>query len=474
MNPSVSAVAPRPMHAREIALRVLSDLRGGRRTARQEIDALASAGGADAREVSLATELVMGVLRHRLTLGNVIRKLGCQGWKRTNERLKSILLLAGYQLLWLDAVPAFAAVNEAVEQAKGEAGARGGKFVNAVLRTLLREIEQRRIPGHEADATRSIPIDASVSCQFRKPVLPDPAQSLAEYLADATSHPMWLVSRWLGHYGKERTTGICAAGISRPPTILRPNRLRIDAAGLAERLKKEGLQAELLPGGEAVLVQDAGSLVRSAAFTAGLFQPQDRTAMSTLQCGCGGKLIAGQTVLDLCAGLGTKSTQAAEMLGGRGLVLACDKDEPKLHLLVENCERLGHGIVRTTALEGLEQTVAGLERLDWVLVDAPCSNTGVLARRPEARYRLSPRDLEMLQATQLEILDRAARLARPQTRLLYSTCSIEPEENEEVSKKFAAAHPGWGLRDAKLTLPEVGKTPADWRDGGYWASWERD
>ena len=312
-----------------------------------------------------------------------------------------------------------------------------------------------------------------VSCQFRRPVLPDPRQTLGEYLADATSHPLWLVSRWLGRYGKDTTAGICLAGISRPPTVLRPNRLRIDAAGLAERLKGEGIKAELLPDAQAVLVQDAGNLTRTAAFTGGLFQPQDRTAMSTLEGGCAGKLLAGQTILDLCAGLGTKSTQAAEMLGGRGMVLACDKDEPKLRLLAENCQRLGHANVRTAAIDHVEEAVAALERLDWILVDAPCSNTGVLARRPEARYRLNAHDLVQLQATQLAILDRAVRLAKPGTRLLYSTCSIEPEENEEVSAQFAASHPGWVLRDTKLTLPQAGSRPAEWRDGGYWASWEQ-
>lgn len=460
----------RTLSARQAALRVLADLCEGRRTARASIDELIRRQQLPDIEVGLATELVMGVLRHQLTLARVLGGCATKGWKRINQRLRHILMLGGYQLIWLDGIPEFAAVNEAVNQAKAEGGTPAGRFVNAILRQLLRDIEDRRIPSERADPSRSLPIDDTYTCQFCRPILPDPAAEPVAHLADSTSHPRWLVSRWVDAFGIEQTRQICNAGMCRPPVLLRPNPLRTDPASLLNRLRDEGFDAELAAAGDAIVVSHVARLTRSAAFAEGLFQPQDRTAMEVVRRM---SLTPGMQVIDLCAGPGTKTTQMAEAMGNQGVVLGCDRDESKLRMVRENCERLGHSIVRTVAPSDLEAEADAMGRIDWILVDAPCSNTGVLARRPEARHRATLRSLQSLTRVQHELLDLADRLAGPQTHLCYSTCSIDPAENEELTRDFTRAHPRWRLATSYDTLPAAGPTPGEWRDGGYWAIWER-
>jgi 16S rRNA (cytosine967-C5)-methyltransferase len=339
-----------------------------------------------------------------------------------------------------------------------------------VLRQLLRQIEERRLPSGQADPVRSVMVDGRQSCQFRVPVLPDPVEDLLQHLSIANSCPLWLVSRWGRTFGRDQAASIARACALRPPLTLRPNRIRIDAAGLAAALAEQGFESQVTPDGQAVVVRQGGGLFDSEAFRNGLFQPQDRTSMEVVRQLA---LVPGQAVIDLCAGLGTKTTQMAELMSNEGVILASDKDQGKLGIIREGCERLGHGIIRTVLAEGVAGEAAGLSRLDWVLIDAPCSNTGVLARRPEARYRISRQSLQSLCRLQGELLEKGARLARPETRLLYSTCSIEPEENEQVVTAFCRAKPGWRLSKSRLTLPGQGQDWPDWRDGGFWAELHR-
>lgn len=466
-----SAAAPaRGIGARRAALRVLTDLREGRRTARETIDELTGQLSLPPREVALASELVMGVVRHRLTLAKVLGAYAVHGWQKVGRELQHILMIGGYQLIWLDSVPAFAAVNEAVDQGRAVGGTKAARFVNAILRQLLRDIEHRRIDMGETEPTQTIPIDEQQGLQLRRAVLTDPAVNPTAYLAEATSHPTWLVGRWIRQFGRAQAEAVCRAGMRRPTLMLRPNRLRIDAAGLVSRLRADGFEAEALPGGGVVMTGETAGLMHGGAFTSGLFQAQDPAAMRAVQRM---KLTAGQTVIDLCAGVGTKTTQMAEALSNEGTILATDKDRARLERLRSNCARLGLNCVETVEIEQIREAAGGLSRLDWILVDAPCSNTGVLSRRPEARYRVDDRSLRGLAAIQAEVLDLAAALARPETRILYSTCSLEPEENEQVAVAFAGRHPGWSLTESELTLPNGDAPPTGRHDGGYWSAWRQ-
>jgi len=313
-------------------------------------------------------------------------------------------------------------------------------------------------------------VDGCLCCQFKSAFLPDPNSQPIEHLAYATSHPVDLVRRWVSVFGVERVREICRAGIYRPPLFLRPNRLRTDATGLVDRLKSEGFEARLAGKDDMVVLLGGPPVKRSAAFNEGWFQPQDPTAMLPVKhMGLRG----GQVVVDLCAGLGTKATYMAEIMGDEGVIIACDKDKHKLVALRENARRLGLTSIRTTPLAELAGVMEKLDQVDWILVDAPCGNSGVFARRPEARYRMDVRLLNSLSEIQMKLLKQADALASDRTGLMYSTCSIEPAENEQIVTRFVQEQPQWRLQSSRRTWPQGAAEPADWRDGGYWAAMGR-
>jgi 16S rRNA (cytosine967-C5)-methyltransferase len=177
----------------------------------------------------------------------------------------------------------------------------------------------------------------------------------------------------------------------------------------------------------------------------------------------------GAVVIDLCAGLGTKATQAAECIQNQGLVLAADTDAAKLERLRANGSRLGLTCVETVLVDELDKRTPELPRIDAILIDVPCSNTGVLARRPEARYRFSEPGLAELSRIQGDLLKKAVQLARRETVLCYSTCSIEPEENARLVDEFCEVLPAWRILRQQQQLPVSARTPEEWRDGGYFA-----
>ncbi len=465
------------MKARDAAVTILSDARAGRRTARRSLDELLGRYRIAPADLGLAGELVWGVMRHRLTLEAVLRIPVGDRWERLSATLRHILLVAAYQLIWLDRVPAFAAVNEAVEQAKREGGRRAGGFVNAALRTLQRHIAARNEPGPAPDPRTCVPTGPDRHCRFDVRVLPDPAADPVGYLSAVTSHPRDLVRRWIEAFGRDPAEQICRAGTLRPPVVLRPNLLRTDATRLARRLEAEGCRVtivdlDLVPptavGHTAAVAphepSPSGPVWRLASAAEGLFQPQDITAMKpVLALG----IRSGMTVLDLCAGYGTKATQAAEHMGDRGLVIATDPDADKLLALSENSTRLGLGSVRCVPFADVDAAIADQARLDAIIVDVPCTNTGVLGRRPEARYRFANESLRRIAAIQESLLDRAASLARAETRLCYSTCSLEREENAAITDSVCLRHPDWHIVRSEMTLPHP--DPIRWHDGGYFA-----
>lgn len=185
-------------------------------------------------------------------------------------------------------------------------------------------------------------------------------------------------------------------------------------------------------------------------------------------------LRSGQVVIDLCAGLGTKATHMAELMHDEGLVIASDKDERKLAALRENARRLDLTSICPTPLSELTNVLHKLDRVDWILVDVPCGNSGVFARRPEARYRMDDAHLRHLTQIQMELLEQADVLALEHTSLMYSTCSIEPEENEQIVTRFVRKHRHWRPRSSGRTWPRSLADPADWRDGGFWAALVRE
>ena len=229
--------------------------------------------------------------------------------------------------------------------------------------------------------------------------------------------------------------------------------------GLLEQLQEAGLEPRPCSDSDAVLLPNGTNVAELPVFRDGLCQPQDATSQRALGLA---PPRPGQLVLDLCAGAGTKTTQAAELMNNEGVIIATDRNVAQLDRIAENAARLGVDIIQTTPVEQLDRRLASVGRPpDLILVDVPCSNTGVLARRPEARYRASHRALQELVQIQRTILQDAARRAGPQTRLVYTTCSLEREENEEQAEWFLAHHAGWARAEQAFTTPDRD------RDGGF-------
>jgi 16S rRNA (cytosine967-C5)-methyltransferase len=444
---------------RALAATIVRDVSAGSAAARTRLD---HAKGLDqGRERALLTELVYGTLRHLDTLDHLLEGLAPRGLDRVPPDVLASLRVAAYQLVFLDHVPAAVAVSEAVESVRAP-HLRG--FANGVLRSLGRLVVSRTTDDAPpaVPATRRLPGRERGWVLLREDVMPDPEREPASWLALATAHPEGLVRRWIARFGFERALGVCRAGNSPPPLALRANVLRTTREALLAELARAKIEARPGERPEAVLVSGAGDLTEHPFFREGRATVQDETAMGVAPL-TGVK--AGARVLDVCAAPGGKTTHLAELMGDRGLVVATDTDDGRLDRVRENAARLGLGSIWVVPLTKEEPEPPGSTGFDAVLLDAPCSNTGVLRRRVEVRARVDALEPGPLHALQASLLRRALARVAPGGVLVYSTCSIEAEENEAPVRALVAADPSLELRSERLTLPAVGGG-----DGGYAAT----
>lgn len=403
--------------AREVALKALREIDEKGAYAAPALEGALERHPLGKLDRSLATELVYGTSRRLNTIDWVIGKHSSRPVAQMTVWIRNILRMAAYQLLFTDKIPASAAVNEAVELAKRYGHAGTAKFVNGVLRAIVRSLGELSFP--------------------------DPEKELVEHLALRYSHPEWMIRRWLERYGPEATAALCRANNTTPATSVRVNRLKATREEVLEALAREGVSAAPSPvTPEGLIISGYPSIGRLRAFREGLFTVQDESSM----------LVApalapkpGETVIDACAAPGGKTTHLAEIMENRGKIIAADVHEHKLPLIREACARLGIDIVKTILADARELGGLFPSQADKVLVDAPCSGLGVLRRRPDARWRKGPEQIEELRTAQAEILEGAARCLKPGGALIYSTCSIEPEENLEVVQAFLAQHPEFTL-----------------------------
>jgi len=418
----------------------------------------------DRRDKDLATELAYGTMRRRGTLDHVVGQFSRLPLRKVQPRILELLRLGAYQLLFLDKVPASAAVNETVEMARriGSEGAVG--FVNGCLRSLSRAIVGKRDEtGPEPRA--ALPLGDGAFCLFDRPVLPEPARSLADCLSAAHSHPAWLVRRWLRRYGEATTRRLLDADNAVPGVVLRANRLRTTREELVAELVRSGRWARPL-GAEHAVVGHAGELKELPAHRDGLCTVQG-VAASVAPA-----LLApqpGERVLDVCSAPGSKACQLAEIARSEATVVALDISVARLRQVRSNVERLGARTVWPVVGDGTACGRLFRAEFDAVLVDAPCSNTGVLARRVESRWRLSEEGIQNLAELQKRLLASASRVVRPGGRLAYATCSLEAEENEQVVDGFCREQAGFRIIESRAVLPfETGD------DGGFVALWRRE
>jgi 16S rRNA (cytosine967-C5)-methyltransferase len=418
---------------REIAVRVL--LRAERVSDYIE-DLLAAdlaQAGLTGADRALAQELVFGVTRWKTTLDWLIAQ-------KTEGRVQKVplqilLRLGLYQMFWLERIPDHATVHETVEMAKRLGfGARAG-FVNAVLRGYAREREPtcRRL------------------AELRQT---DPALGF--------SHPKWLFERWAARWGRESSVKLLEWDNTPPKLYARLNTLKATASKLVESWRQEGIEAlprrwEWAPEDLIWEVKSLPSVALLPSFQQGFFYIQDPSTLLAVQ-----QLAprAGERILDLCAAPGGKTTFIAQRMQNNGQILALDVQPSRLERVRENCARLGVACVETGLVS--EDTNHSRELFDRVLVDAPCSNTGVMRRRVDLRWRIRLEEIARLRVAQLGLLRKAAAQVRPGGVLVYSTCSLEPQENAEVIHAFLGDNPKFQLQTERELIPFLDEV-----DGAY-------
>ncbi len=388
----------------------------------------------DPRDVALLHEIVLGVLRRRSALDHAISRVATRTLAEIDPALLIALRIGAYGLLFLDRVPVFAAVDTAVTlaRANGPPGATG--FANAVLRRVASE-GRALLPA---------------------PATPGDVVALALF----HSHPEWWVRRLVAGRGWDAAQRLLEANNAPAATVVRPALHRATRADLEARLLDEEVTVERCAFVEEALRVRAGSLAGSAILREGLAWVQDEA--SQLVPALFGRELQPR-VLDLCAAPGTKTLQLAEGLPDGGFVVATDRHAGRLRRLVDNLNRFHVERVAPVAADmAAAPVLAG--SFDHVLVDAPCSGTGTLRRRPEIRWRLVPEDLPALAARQSRLLDTAASLLAPRGTLVYSVCSLEPEEGADRVADLLARHSELRQCNAASVLPEAARALVD-QDG---------
>ncbi|UCE99027.1 MAG: methyltransferase domain-containing protein [Planctomycetota bacterium] len=408
-------------------------------------------------EKQRATDLVYGSIRNRPAIDMVIAKLADCPTDRIQSTVLNTIRIGAYELIYCPQAPEYSIINEAVENAKIVAGEKRAGFVNAVLRQIDRHIKNRQSPLSETTTERTLPQTTTTGCEFDTEILQKPQVSPVDYFSSAFSLPRWLISDWLAEFGEEQVRQICFASNRRPGIYIRANTLKTTTQLLAEKLSQTNIDLEIVDG-SMLKIKAPQAVTELPGFTEGLFSIQDISAAQPVQ------LLQPKpdwTILDLCAAPGTKTTQLTEATGDKAKIIATDIDSERLKKVKENIIRLGLNSVGIIEYENLQDAAAEIGLFDCILLDVPCSNTGVLSKRPEARYRISNDAIQKLTKTQTELLESAIKLLKPKGGICYSTCSIQKCENSELVKNFLQKNASFELKSERLFLPSAHKFDCD-------------
>lgn len=390
------------------------------------IDALTAKNRLDTRDAAFAAALFYGTLERRLTIDHILEQYSARPLKALSPQVRETLRAGICQLVWMDGVDDYAAVNESVNLVKAMGQAKASGFVNGVLRSFLRD--GKRIP----------PVDGGQ----------------ADQLAMEYSCPAWLVGRWLEAYGEAACLRLLAQSLGRPPLYLRANTLMVSPERLAEILAGEGVScaAETEPDG-CIAVEGKAPVERLESFRSGLFHVQDRASQL---CVAALDPQPGERVLDVCAAPGGKSFTAAERMRDEGELVARDLHPKRAALVRQGAQRLGIECIRASAGDaGVYDPALG--SFDRVLCDVPCSGFGVIRRRPEIKYK-SWESVRNLPEIQYKILQTSSHYLKVGGRLVYSTCTLLPEENEQTVARFLEETPGFVLESQRTCTGEAADT----------------
>lgn len=411
--------------ARDCAFRILTEYDGTGIYLNTVLSSGLAGSSLERRDRALVTEIVQGTVRMKLALDHALQQFSNRSLSELDPGVLWLLRMAAYQLMFTS-VPAYAACDLAVTVARHRLGAGPAAFVNGVLRALVRGADALDWPDREKDPL--------------------------SYLEVRHSHPRWVVETWVDELGFDRTESLCVADNLQPLLCFRVNLLRTSREELATSLSARGIEVE--PGSlapEALLVKGAGSLAELDEFAGGMFAVQDQGPMAV------GHLVApepGMRVLDMCSAPGGKANHLAELMGNLGSVIAVDINPRRLEMVRESAARLGNTIIDTVDLVATAARGAVDGFFDRVLVDAPCTGLGTLARRPDTRWRKARSDVERLHGLQRALMAEGSRMVAPGGLLVYSTCTISRRENHDVVLGFLDGAEGEGYE-----LVPTGESP---------------
>lgn len=375
---------------------------------------------------ALLTELVHGVTRWQAKLDWVLTGFYHGEFVKCIVPVKNAMRIALYQIMFLQRIPPFAAVSESVELIKRLKGHRSGNLVNAILRNILNNISNIRYPHRHEDVARHFSV--------------------------VYSHPFWMVKRWIDRFGEENAEALLRVNNERPKIALRMNMMRCKPEEFFEFLQAQDVKRWDAPFDteRLILVGSLSSVREWKPFQEGWFSVQDPSAAMVVRLANPQR---GQRIYDLCAAPGGKSTFAAELMNDDGTIIALDKYAGKLKVIQENTERLQLTSISTQAQDA--RTFAPKDLADIVLLDAPCSGLGTLAKKPDIKWKFEIGDFAPLVRTQRELLTNAAKLVKVGGALVYSTCTIEPEENTQQIEWFLERFPNYELDRAENHIPEA-------------------
>jgi len=365
---------------------------------------------------NLLTEIVYGVLENQIYIDYVIAQFSTFDIKKMNSYTLNLLRIGIYQLLFLDKVPSFAAVNETVNLSKKYCKKTTG-FINGVLRNVQRNMKNIKLPKRE--------------------------DNIIKYLSVKYSHPEWLVKTFLKKFDQNFVEELLKANNTKPELYVRINTLKISIDDCINLLVEEGYIVRQNPLiREAVAVKGMHNIDQSKVYKKGYIQIQDVSSMLVA------KILdpkEGEYIIDVCSAPGGKTTHMAQLMNNKGTIIARDIHEHKLKLVEKNAERLGIQIINTENFSGndLDEKLIGLA--DKVLVDAPCSGLGIIRRKPEIKYRKQAEDANSITSIQYDILKNASKYVKIGGELVYSTCTIDVRENDDIVEKFLTDNPSYIL-----------------------------
>lgn len=415
------------VNPRRAALNILVDIEKNEAFSNIAINKFLKKNEVSSLDRRFISQLVYGVLENKIYLDHIVKSFSKTKLHKIEIEILNILRIGLYQIVFLEKIPSSAAVNESVKLAK-KVNHRLSGFVNGILRNFARNPDTVKLPDDKADTIN--------------------------YLSVKYSHPKWLVSKWVNDYGVEFTKDLLESNNESPDLTVRTNTLKVTREALIKQLEDEGVKCrigEIAP--EAIVIESMKKgLDYLKPFKEGLFQIQDESSMLVSHVL---KPEQAEFIIDVCSAPGGKSTHIGQLMNNKGKILSRDIHEHKLNLIKENSERLGVTIIQTEEYNALTLDESLLESADKVLVDAPCSGLGIIRRKPEIRYFKEAKDIVELSKLQTQILNVSSKYVKIGGVLVYSTCTIQDEENKSVIKKFLEENDNFALEDINENIPKA-------------------